>query len=321
MLVTERAGRVRLVTTGGEISTVAEVELGASAEEGGLLGLALHPRIDRNGWLYLYYTTATAGRVRNQVERWVFDFETNTAKPDKVILGDIPALQFHNGGRIRFGPDGLLYIGTGDAGVPARSQDVGSLAGKILRVSEDGAVPSGNPFPGSPTWILGVRNTQGFDWRSDGRMVMTDHGPSGLPYEGGRSGNDEINVVEAGDNLGWPASYACEETSPVVPSFVWTKALPPGGTAIYKGTAIPAWEGDVFVGVLGVGGGIGHINRVRLGADGGYLFSETYFLGSGLGRIREVAMGPDGFLYFTTSNCDGRGTCGDGDGIYRVVPE
>jgi aldose sugar dehydrogenase len=319
MLVTERVGRIRRITSAGEVRTIATVSLGASSQEGGLLGLALHPQVATNGQFYVYYTTVTAAGVRNQVERWKLAVDGNSAVPDGVIVADIPALQFHNGGRIRFGPDGYLYVGTGDAGIPASAQDPRSLAGKILRVTDNGEIPDDNPFPGSRAWILGVRNTQGFDWRQDGRMVMTDHGPSGLPAEAGRSGHDEINLVEAGDNLGWPTYYACEPGSPVVPSLTWADALPPGGTAIYTGSEIPAWLGDVLIGVLGVGGDIGHLNRVRIADDGKLQLVETYFLGAGLGRIREVAMGPDGSLYFTTSNCDGRGECGAGDGIYRVV--
>lgn len=317
MLISERPGRIRRLEPDGSLTTLATIPLGASAQEGGLLGLAVHPEVGQNNWFYLYFTTRGTDGLMNVVERWRLDGDTATF--DRRILDGIPALQFHNGGRIRFGPDGHLYVGTGDAGEPNRSQDPDDLGGKILRITDEGLVPDDNPFSRSATWVLGVRNTQGFDWREDGALVMTDHGPSGLPYEGGRSGHDELNLVEPGDNLGWPERYACEEGLGLRPSVTWTNALPPGGTAIYQGDQIPEWQGDVLIGALGVGLGIGHIQRVRLADDGTPLLREAYFQGE-LGRIREVVMGPDGSLYFTTSNCDGRGQCGDGDGVYRVVP-
>ncbi|MEM9491920.1 MAG: PQQ-dependent sugar dehydrogenase, partial [Myxococcota bacterium] len=314
MLVTERTGAILAISPAGESRTVARIELDAATAEGGLLGLAVHPDFADSRWFYLYYTAVVGGSVVNRVERWLLAEDGQSAAPDRMILDEIPALQFHNGGRLRFGPDGHLYIGTGDAGQPDGSQDLDYLGGKILRLADDGAIPEDNPFPDSPVWIYGVRNTQGFDWRDDGRMVMTDHGPSELPNEGGRSGHDEVNVVAPGDNLGWPDYYACEDESErVTPSLTWTSPVPPGGTAIYTGTDIPEWRGDVFIGVLGIGGAIGHLHRVRLDEGGEVELNETYFLGDErFGRIRDVVMGPDGKLYFTTSRCDGRGDCGEG---------
>lgn len=321
MLVTERDGTILKIEPGGTKSNLAQVPLGAAAGEGGLLGLAIHPDVATNNYFYIYLTAQDGAAIVNRVERWLLSGDRTSATRDRIIVDGIPALQYHNGGRLRFGPDGYLYIGTGDAGRADVSQDVNSLAGKILRVTEDGAAAPGNPFPGSATWIYGIRNTQGFDWRADGRMLVTDHGPSGLGYENGRSGHDELSVASAGDSLGWPTDYACERTgSANVASMTWRDSMPPGGAAVYTGQNIPAWQGDVFIGVLGFGGEIGHLHRVRVADDGNVLLSETYFLDAGLGRVRDVAMGPDGHLYLTTSRCDGRATCGVGDAIYRVVP-
>lgn len=317
LIVTERDGGLLRVTPGGETTRLADVPI-TEAGEGGLLGLALHPDFAENRWIYVYYTTGARRDPINLVERWILAEDGQSAVADRVIVDDIPARQFHNGGRLRFGPDGHLYVGTGDAGTPQSSQDTGSLAGKILRVTDEGEVPADNPFPGEATWLYGIRNTQGFDWLADGRMVVTDHGPSGIPNEGGRSGHDEITVARPGENLGWPTIYACETREGMVtPAMTWANAMPPGGAAIYTGDEIPEWRGDVFIGVLGFGDDIGHLHRIRLDDDGRVTLSETYLRGE-YGRMREVAMGPDGGLYVTTSGCDGRGSCGQGDVILRV---
>lgn len=321
MLVTQRLGAILRITPDGTKTEIARLTGVEGLLEGGLLGLALHPRFEESRWFYVYYTQRRDGSFVNIVERWTLAANGQSAAPDRIIVDGIPARPFHNGGRIRFGPDGYLYIGTGDAGTPERSQDPNSLAGKVLRVTDEGEIPDDNPFPGSAAWVIGVRNTQGISWRSDGRIVMTDHGPSGLPPEGGRLAHDEINVAEPGTNLGWPEQYSCEEASGRrPPSMTWANAMPPGGIAIYDGDEIPEWRGDAFIGVLGFGTAIGHLHRIRLTDDGNVELSENYFLGDGgFGRIRDVIMGPDGGLYFTTSNCDGRGSCaGTGDLIVRV---
>jgi glucose/arabinose dehydrogenase len=299
---------------------VAQIPITLSGE-GGLLGLAIHPNFSSNRWFYLYFTAdAPAGGFQNKVERWILSPDGLSATFDAEIISDIPALTYHNGGRIKFGPDGYLYVGTGDAGEPALSQDINSLAGKILRVSDDGSVPSDNPYDGSLTWIYGVRNNQGFDWFDDGQIAMADHGPSGMVQESFRRDHDEFNIASSGDNLGWPNIYACEtENDMVSPTMVWAEAMPPGGLAVYTGTEIPEWNGDVLIGVLGFSDNVPHLHRLQLDNDDKVSTSETYLRNlSGYGRLREVIMGPDGGLYVTTSNCDGRGDCGDGDRILRI---
>ncbi|MDB9400829.1 PQQ-dependent sugar dehydrogenase [Microcystis aeruginosa CS-567/02-A1] len=142
---------------------------------------------------------------------------------------------------------GECQIGTGDAREPQISQDVDSLAGKILRLTPEGKVPADNPFPNNPVFITGIRNTQGFDWYNPSTLFVTDHGPSG---ELGRRGEDKVSVLQAGDNMGWPAVENCEaEAEFVRPSLVWREAAPPGGAAIYTGDAIPEWKGNLIIGV------------------------------------------------------------------------
>ncbi len=309
MLVTERPGRIRFVEEGAALRTVAEVPV-APGGEGGLLGIALAPDFADTRAFFLYFT-AEGG---NRVERWTLAEDVSSASLERVVLADIPAAQYHDGGRLRIGPDGMLYIGTGDAREPDLSQDRQSLAGKVLRLSPDGTVPADNPSPGSPVYLLGLRNTQGFDWLDDGSMLVTDHGPSG---ELGRSAHDEVSVARAGDNLGWPTVYACEGGDGLVtPLLTFGKAVPPGGAAIYRGDAITAWRGSVLIGSLGAR----HLHRVMLNDDRSLRGHEVYLDGTH-GRLRDVLMGPDGHLYVTTSNCDGRGECGpDKDSILRIVP-
>ncbi len=315
MLVTERPGRLRLVR-GGQlqpqpVATIATVATG----EGGLLGIVAHPDFATNRLFYLYYTRDNQGTPVNRVERWQLSPDGRSASADRVMLDGIPAARFHNGGRLRFGPDGMLYIGTGDGRQPETSQAVASLAGKILRLMPDGRIPSDNPFAGQPAFILGIRNTQGFDWPSTTTLWVTDHGPSG---ELGRTGHDEVNVANAVDNLGWPTIYGCESKPPLrSPALTWQAAVPPGGAAIYTGNAIPEWKGSLLIGTLGSR----HLHRVIFDpTDPQRLQGHEVYFQNTLGRLREVMMGPDGELYVTTSNCDGRGNCPpDKDKILRIT--
>jgi glucose/arabinose dehydrogenase len=285
--------------------------------EAGLLGVAADPRFVENRRFYLYATFREGERIVNRVSRWLLAEDRRSAREERVIVDGIPGSRYHVGGRIRFGPDGMLWIGTGDAQQPARSQDRGSLGGKILRVTSDGEVPKDNPFPGSPVFALGVRNTQAFDWLDPRTLVVVDHGPSGeMP---GRKGHDEVNVVRAGANLGWPEIFGCEGREGLTaPLLVWKEAVPPGGAVIYRGEAIPAWKGDLVVATLRSR----HLQRIAI--EGGRVaHHEVYVAGqppAGFGRLREVVQAPDGALWVTTSNCDGQGRCAaEKDAILRIV--
>lgn len=313
MLVSERSGRVRLVQN-GQLRPEAVATIDVSDQgEGGLLGIAAHPDFASNRFFYVYFTANQNGTPVNRVERWQLSPDGLSATRDRSIIDNIPVAQFHNGGRIRFGPDGMLYVGTGDARNPDLSQDVKSLAGKILRLTPDGQVPSDNPFAGNPVYILGIRNTQGFDWVNASSLWVSDHGPSG---ELGRSGHDKVSLAQAGDNLGWPTTYRCESRQGLVtPAIVWQQALPPGGAAIYTGNAIPEWKGSLIVAALRAE----QLQRVVIDPAGQVQQHEVYLQGQ-QGRLREAIMGPDGELYVTTSNCDGRGSCPpEQDKILRIT--
>jgi len=314
MLVSERAGRVRLVQNNQLRPQVVATINVSDRGEGGLLGIAAHPDFANNRFFYVYFTANANGSPVNRVERWQLSQAGTSATRDRTIVDNIPVAQFHNGGRIRFGPDGMLYIGTGDARNPDLSQDVKSLAGKILRVTPDGQVPADNPFSGNPAYITGIRNTQGFDWINASTLWVSDHGPSG---ELGRSGHDKVSVAQAGDNLGWPTTYRCESVQGLVtPAIVWRQALPPGGAAIYTGNAIPEWKGSLIVAALRAE----QLQRVVIDPQSGQVQRHEVYLQGQQGRLRDAIMGPDGELYVTTSNCDGRGSCPpDQDKILRIT--
>src|SRR5437763_2802761 len=207
MLFTERPGRVRVFENGKlrtePLATIPDVE---PTGESGLMGLALHPQFADNHLLYLAYAYRNAnGEQRVRVVRFR---ETGNALTDrKLIIEDIPAAQFHAGTRLRFGPDGKLYVTTGDATTREIAQRLDSLGGKILRLSDDGSVPPDNPFVGQQNarpeiWTYGHRNSQGIDWQPGTDLLFeTEHGPSGFD---GPGGGDEVNVVERGKNYGWP---------------------------------------------------------------------------------------------------------------------
>lgn len=298
LLVTERPGRL---TRLGETRESVQVEGVHHAGEGGLLGLALHPSFETNRWLYLYMTTREGGRVTNRVDR--YRYENGTLSERTTIIQNIPGAANHNGGRIAFGPDGKLYVATGDAGEAFSAQDRASLAGKILRLNDDGTLPSDNPF-GNAVWSYGHRNPQGLAWDAQGRFWSTEHGRSGV-----RSGLDEVNLVEKGKNYGWPVIEGDDANAEMEAPFRHSGAVE---------TWAPA--GAAFVGNTLVFGGLRgetlyqlvmHVRERRSAV-------LAHFAGE-YGRIRAVVIGPDGSLYFATSNRDGRGRARAGDDrIVRV---
>lgn len=295
VLITERPGNL-VVVRRGEVRRF-QVPPVYEAGEGGLLGLALHPDFDTNHWIYLYYTTRQGDRLENVVERWRLSEQGLGDR--EIILSGIPGARFHDGGRIAFGPDRMLYVTTGDAGDGSLAQAPSSLAGKILRTTPDGGVPTDNPF-GNPVYSLGHRNPQGLAWDDRGRLWSTEHGPSGVT-----SGFDELNLIERGANYGWPEIQGDERRegmrSPVAhsgPSYTWA----PAGAAY--------WNGSVFFG--GLRGEALYEARVDSYRPGARVQVKVHFRGE-LGRIRVVRLGPDGLLYLGTSNRDGRGRPRSGD--------
>ncbi|HWW77339.1 MAG TPA: PQQ-dependent sugar dehydrogenase [Pyrinomonadaceae bacterium] len=318
MLFTERPGRVRVFENGklrqAPLAVIPDVERGS---ESGLMGLTLHPGFAQNHLLYLAYAYNDGGGVRVRVVRFR---ETGDALTDrKLIIEGIPAATFHAGTRLRFGPDGKLYVTTGDAAQKENGQRLDTLSGKTLRLNDDGTVPTDNPFVGQADarpeiWTYGHRNSQGLDFQpGTGLMFQTEHGPSGFD---GPGGGDEVNIVERGKNYGWGVIHHRETRQGMEsPLLEYTPACAPASGAFYRGSALQQFGGNFFFGCLRGEG----LQRVVL--DGRRVVSEERMFQGRYGRIRDVAEGPDGALYFSTSNRDGRGRpAPDDDRIMRVVP-
>jgi glucose/arabinose dehydrogenase len=317
MIFTERPGRVRVYENGKlrpqPLFVVPDVE---PKGESGLMSVALHPQFASNHLLYLSYAYNLGG----QQVRVVRYRETPNGFTDrKVIIESIPAAQFHAGCRLRFGPDGKLYITTGDATDRALAQRLDSLAGKTLRLNDDGSVPNDNPFVGQAIarpeiWTYGNRNGQGIDFQPGTNLLWeTEHGPSGFD---GPGGGDEVNILERGKNYGWPVIHHRETRAGMeAPILEYTPACAPGSGMFYRGSAFPQFKGNFFFGCLR-GEAI-----IRVVTDGRRAVSQEMLLQGKYGRIRDLAEGPDGLIYFSTSNRDGRGQpAKDDDRIMRLVP-
>lgn len=315
LLVTERPGRIRVVENGqlqpSSLRTFPEV---ISQAEEGLMGITLDPHYQENRFIYLCMAYRDGQRQYNKVVR--LTDEGSSLANDTILLDKIPSAEFHAGCRLRFGPDGKLYITTGDARSPSQAQDRASLGGKILRLNADGSIPADNPFAGSPVFSYGHRNPQGLDWHPvTGTLIATEHGPSG---NDGPGGGDEINLIKAGQNYGWPVvSHERSRAGMVDPLLVFTPAVAPASSMFYRGSVFPQFTNHYFVGLLR-GTGILHIT---LDASGEKIAAYEKLPDITVGRVRDIVEGPDGYLYFTTSNTDGRGQPQAGDDtIYRIVP-
>ncbi|HEX8948533.1 MAG TPA: PQQ-dependent sugar dehydrogenase, partial [Dissulfurispiraceae bacterium] len=317
-LVSERPGRIRLIRNGKLVEKpYAHLEV-EHAGEGGLMGLALHPSFPKQPYIYAMHTYKKGGSIYNRVIRLKDNGETGAF--DKVIIDRIPGGTFHNGGRIAFGPDGMLYITAGETFKSELAQDLDSPGGKVLRVTPEGAIPEDNPFRGSPIYTYGNRNPQGLAWQPGaGRLFESEHGPSG---EFGHFGHDEINILIKGGNYGWPKVIGAPHVKPYIdPIVVWKKATPPSGITFYRGDLLRHLKGDLFVATLKSQALI----RIRL--EGHKVtrierwFADSYTKGT-YGRLRDVVEGSDGALYVLSNNRDGRGTPKAGDDkIYRVSPK
>jgi glucose/arabinose dehydrogenase len=315
LLVTERPGRVRVVEDGmlrrEPLAVLDDVE---AAGESGLMGITLAPDYAVSGLLYLAYAYDAPEGTQVRVARYRDGGDSLSDR--RVLIEGIPAARFHAGCRLRFGPDGRLYVTTGDATRREIAQDPRSLGGKTLRLEADGAIPKDNPFPGSPVFSLGHRNSQGLDWDPrSGLQFQTEHGPSGFD---GPGGGDEVNIVEAGRNYGWPLVHHRESRPGFVsPLLEYTPAVAPSGASFSRGDLLPSFRGDFFFATLRGE----RLIRVRLDPADRRRVAETEELFRGAyGRLRDVVSGPDGALYVATSNRDGRGRPRPGDDrILRIV--
>ncbi len=312
--VTERAGRIRIIKDGQLEAepwmTLPVTEIG----ESGLLGLAIDPQFGQNRFVYAAFTTRDGVRLLNRLVRLRED-ANGKGVMDKVLIDNVAANMIHDGGRVKFGPDGKLYWTVGETGNRPIAQDVNTMNGKILRLNSDGSIPSDNPFPNSYVYSYGHRNPQGLAWQpGTNRLYETEHGPSGIAPDCCR---DEVNLIEAGKNYGWPEITGDQTragiVSPIMHSGNSTTWAPSGATFVTRGP----WAGSLlFTGLRGV-------SLFRLSPDKTdprkvasfeRLFQNEY------GRLRDVYEAPDGAIYVLTSNRDGRGQpTADDDRILKLT--
>lgn len=342
VFVTERAGRLRVLTADG-LRTEPLLTLPVHAEdpewhpESGLMGIALDPDFATTGHAYVMATFARTtpaaspsamGRLLRRVGvaqpepnelpfvshvlRLHIDGERVTVVD--TIVRDLPAFHYHAGGAVAIGPDGKLYVTVGDVRLPRRAGAADARIAAVLRFERDGRIPADNPDPASPVWARGLRNTQALAWTADGTMLGVDHGPSGLPGEQGRAGRDELNQIVRGASYGWPREAGPPAASgSEAPLHWWPTAVAPAGIAMLGGStaaagpAAPVAAQAVRVVVARLRGGINLLSLQR--RDDRYaVAADTLFPLSDLGRIRSLLAMPDGSLYATTSNRDIRGT-------------
>lgn len=298
---TERDGRIWKLSEFGDAKVIQTFPK-SGAVEGGTLGLALHPEFEKNKKIYVYQTNLELEFYQNKI--FSFTVEDDMLTDKQIILDGIPGAPWHDGGRIQFGPDEKLYISTGDAISPGLSQDLSSLAGKILRINPDGTIPTDNPFESSPVFSYGHRNPQGLAWSTNGMFVSSEHGPSGeLGY-----GHDEVNIILKGKNYGWPniVGNSSDENfvNPLIHSGQSTWA--PSGMVFYDSDKISSFNGKFLIGTLRGE----HLMVVEISDDGSLISTEKFFDGD-FGRIRTAQIDHDGNLYLLTAN-------GNNDKIIRI---
>ena len=310
MLVTERPGRLRMVRNGRlDPQPIAGLPAISAHGQGGLLDVALHPRYTDNSLVYISYSARGDGGVGTEVARG--KLAGSHLEDVQVIFRQQPkgSTSRHFGSRLAFDREGYLYITLGDRGEQERAQRPDDHAGSVIRLHDDGRAPKDNPFVGKPGWkpekyTLGNRNMQGAALHPQtGALWTHEHGPQG---------GDEINVIRAGVNYGWPViTYGVEyvvgtrigegthKAGMAQPLHYWAPSIAPSGMAFYTGDKFPRWRGDLFVGALR------DQMLVRLKLDGEKVIKEERMLKGALGRIRDVRNGPDGLLYLLTDSPQG----------------
>jgi glucose/arabinose dehydrogenase len=308
MFVTERVGNILVYASRepGAALLANTAALNVRAEgEAGLMSIELDPGFASNGLLYVCVSATDEGQWRNQVLR--YRMQGNVPVFDAyVIRRGMLANSNHDGCRIRFGPDGKLWVTMGDAGSANRAQDPNSLNGKVLRVNSDGSIPADNPImPGAAgrtaIYTMGNRNPQG----------LTFQPGTGVPFEveHGDSTHDEINILVSGGNYGYPISRGPDGPGGYLDP-AWSSGdtvIAPSGADFVTGAAWGSWEGSLFVAQLR------ETDLRRFTIVGGTAVQQEILLDGTYGRIRTARLGPDGALYLTTSN-------GTGDRVVRLIP-
>jgi glucose/arabinose dehydrogenase len=296
IFVSEKRGSIRVVDNGTLLTEPVGDIKAENIGDAGLLGLTLHPNFTQNHLFYVYYTYSNSTGLFNKV--LMLKESNNRIIDSKTILDGIPGDDYRDGGRIKFGPDGKLYVSTGDASIPEQSQDLDSLAGKILRTNEDGTIPQDNPFSNSPVYAYGFRNVQGLAWApNSGALYSSDQGGAG---------NDEINLISPGKNYGWPHeecnSSDDEDNRYTPPLFCFNPSLEPSGIAFAFSNKL-GYQNHLIVATLKGS----HLRDIDF--DSG---SQNTIL-VGYGRIIDLVESEDGSIFVLTSNTDGRALPQQGD--------
>ena len=288
IFITEKIGKIRVIESDILLEKPLATLRTADIFGGGLLGIIAHPDFVNNHFLYAYYTYVENDQLLNKVIRIT---ESENKLVDVVtIIDEIPGSKFSNGGVIKFGPDKKLYVGTGAGSDSSHdAQDLESLAGKILRLNDDGTIPDDNPFSESPVYSLGHRNPQGMTWDDQGNLYVAEFGPEK---------NDEINLIQAGKNYGWPEQECSGGANFEDAILCYDPSIEPGGILYYSGEKLDFESPFIMASMRAT-------NVYQLDFEEG-LSSQKSIL-SGIGRVRDVAQGPDGSLYVITSNTDGKG--------------
>lgn len=288
IFVTEKDGLIRVVEENKLLEEPLATLRSVNAFDGGLLGIAVHPNFSENNLLYVYLTYEEQGKLWNKVLQ--IKESQNKLIDAKTIFDKIPGSAFSNGGFLKFGPDGKLYVGTGTVSDSSHNpQELDSLSGKILRLNDDGSIPVDNPFSNSPVFTLGHRNPQGMAWDDKGNMYLAEVGPEK---------NDEINLLIPGKNYGWPEQQCTGNDKYEKAVMCYDPSIEPAGILYYSGDKIDLEYPFVMASLRAT-------NLYQLDFEEG-LHSQKTIL-SGMGRVRDVAQGPDGSLYVITSNTDGKG--------------
>jgi aldose sugar dehydrogenase len=302
---TEKPGRLGMIHANGTLASEPVVNIHTEdIGEAGLMGLALHPNFTQNHLMYVYHTYAKNGGLYNKV--LMLTEKNNKIVNSKIILDGIPASDSNNGGRIKFGPDGKLYVSTGDSEIPELAQNTKSLAGKLLRLNDDGTIPDDNPIPESPVYSYGHRDIQGFAWHPiTKKLYASEHGPAG---------NDEVNIIEPGSNYGWPIEVCNHSTSsaPIrfeTPEYCFNPEIAPSGLTIAASNKLGYQNDILFTTLRG-----SHLHHIDL---------ETRIQDNvlvGYGRLSDIVEAHDGSLYVLTTNRNaiGIGNAND-DHILQII--
>ncbi len=289
LFITERAGTTKVLENGVITELPNPLDVYAPGGEPGLMGLSLDPNFDTNNFLYVCYSYQTNG-TKNRISR--LTLVGSELRDEVALISDLPGAGIHNGCRLAFGPDGKLYATTGDANNPEDSQSTSVLSGKVLRINSDGSVPSDNPF-GNEVWAYGLRNSQGLVFHPNGQLYGTEHGGAD---------DDEINLLERGNNYGWPNVTGTTSTNEYTGSLVeYTPTLAVAGMTVYTGDVFPEFKDDLLFVSLKAG----QLRQLELNADG-TVANDTVILDYDYGRLRDIAVSPDGRIFLATSNQDGR---------------